>query len=89
MQRVTRDIANRCVYIHQGIVRWRSYQEARTLAEGGSGNLIIHFGTTTALAENLRRTGADVTIVEEAKGHESPGEATILKFRDGLKVVLE
>jgi predicted esterase len=55
----------------------------------GSEDLNIPVGTTRTLAEKLRRTGADVTFVEEAKGHESPGDATILKFRDWLKVVLE
>ena len=47
----------------------------------GTEDLNIPIGTTRSLAGKLEQTGARVTFIEEAKGHESPGPGTIVKFK--------
>lgn len=54
----------------------------------GTEDLNIPIGTTRSLAGKLEQTGARVTFIEETKGHESPGEGTISRFKIWLDHVL-
>lgn len=50
----------------------------------GTDDMNVPAAATRDLVGKLRNAGAVVTYVEEKKGHESPGEGTLSKFREWL-----
>jgi predicted esterase len=54
----------------------------------GTADLNLPADETVKFVEKLDKAGAVVTFVTEAKGHESPGEATVERFREWIKINL-